>query len=179
MRIYLDTSVYITEFSEEPPLSDLAKKIFEKCEQNKITIVTSYWTLSEGIVAIDKALRRMDVIKNQPERNATIAILLAKTFDMFKQKKIVLLVPTEDFITGSWKYIRERHLSADDALHAFSAEVGKCDMLVVADDGFANRLREKNDDEDNPLETHQLTFEVYNLRDVTDYKLLEQKIGSC
>ncbi len=64
MRIYLDTSVYITEFSEEPPLSDLAKKIFEKCDQNKLTIVTSYWTLSEGIVAIDKALRRMDVIRN-------------------------------------------------------------------------------------------------------------------
>ncbi len=98
---------------------------------------------------------------------------------MFKQKKIVLLVPTEDFITGSWKYIRERHLSADDALHAFSAEVGKCDMLVVADDGFANRLREKNGDEDNPLETHQLAFEVYNLRNAIDYKLLEQKIDSC
>jgi predicted nucleic acid-binding protein len=179
MRIYLDTSVYVTEFSEETPLSELAKKIFEKCEQNKLTIVTSYWTLSEGIVAIDKALRRMDVIMNRPKRNAIISTLLGRTFDMVKQKKIVLMVPTEDFITGSWKYIRERCLSADDALHAFSAEVGKCDMLVVADNGFANRLREKNEDEDNPLETHQLTFEVYNLRDVNDYRLLEQKIDSC
>jgi len=96
---------------------------------------------------------------------------------MAKDGVLVLVIPNEDFISASWKYIRERHLSADDALHALSAEVGKCDMLVVADTGFANRLRKEN--EDNPLETHQLSFEVYNLRDANDYKLLEQKIDSC
>ncbi len=47
MRVYLDTSVYVTRFAEEPPLTKLITKIFEKCEKYNLTIVTSYWTHME------------------------------------------------------------------------------------------------------------------------------------
>lgn len=117
---YLDTSAYVTNFTEEPPLTELVTKIFNKCEQRKIKIVTSFWTLSEAIVKIDKVFRRKDPIKYQHEKNAVISSLLGKTLDLVKHKKLVLVVPNEKAIQASWDFIRQRHLSADDASCVFS-----------------------------------------------------------
>lgn len=73
--------------------------------------------------------------------------------------------------------IRKRHLSADDALHAFTAKVGKCDLLVMADDYFAARMKDSADKEEDPTETDQLSYEVFNIRLKEDYGLLEEKMS--
>jgi hypothetical protein len=74
--------------------------------------------------------------------------------------------------------IRKRHLSADDALHAFTARVGECDLFVLADNYFADRLKEDIDAGYDRLESDQIAYEVYNRRVADDRQLLEQKIDS-
>ncbi len=160
MRIYLDTSAYLLRFSDEPPQSYLVNEIFDKCEQGKLTIVTSFWTISECIAALDQAFTKKGRISRH-ERNALISSLLGKTIDMSKQKHLVLIEPNEKMIYTSWSIIRRRHLSADDALHAFTAKVGQCDLFVLADDYFARRMKEEGEIEEEDLtESEQFSFGV-------------------
>ncbi|MGI0025941.1 MAG: hypothetical protein ACREA4_12475, partial [Nitrososphaera sp.] len=117
MRIYLDTSAYLLAFNEEPYLSSLVQKIFDKCEEDKLTLVTSLWTWSESISALDQAFKKKGTI-DRPTRNSVIGTLLGKSIDLVKQNRMVLVVATEEMIYKSWDLIRKRHLSADDSLHA-------------------------------------------------------------
>lgn len=177
MRIYLDTSAYLLAFNEEPPVSSLVQDIFDKCEEDKLTLITSLWTWSESISALDQAFKKKSTI-DRPTRNSVIGTLLGKSIDLVKQKRMVLVVPTEEMIYKSWDLIRKRHLSADDALHAFTAKVGKCDLMVMADNYFADRMKGDVEMEDEPMEDDKISFEVYNIRLEGDYTLLKQKIDS-
>ena len=59
-RVYLDTSAYLKEFSPETG-SETISKLFSACESGKVVLVTSQWTLSESIAAIDKKHRRVEL----------------------------------------------------------------------------------------------------------------------
>lgn len=87
MRIYLDTSAYLKGFNEEYR-SDVVEDIFDKCEKGRLEIVTSLWTISEAIAALDQAFRKKGVI-SRPVRNSTISSLLGKTVDLGKCGKNV------------------------------------------------------------------------------------------
>lgn len=63
--------------------------------------------------------------------------------------------------------------------HAFSAKVGECDAMVVADKYFAKQLKMTEDEYKEDLtESTELSFEVYYIRDRSDYNLLSQLIDS-
>ncbi len=174
--LYLDTSAYLKRFNNEES-SELIKKIFTKSDEYKLEIATSIWTVSEAIASLDQAYKKRGII-DVAQRNSTISSLLGKTFDMVKEGKMQMIIPNEDLIYGSWDMIRLRHLSADDALHAFSAKVGKCDSMVLADNYFSNRLKNYKADETEPTRNAELSYQVYNVLDKNDYEILEQKIDS-
>lgn len=87
-------------FNDEPLLSDLVENIFDKCEQNRLTLVTSFWTLSESIAALDQAFRKKGRISLH-ERNSTISSLLGKNVDMSRRKQLVLIAPNEEIVYTS------------------------------------------------------------------------------
>lgn len=72
-RIYLDTSAFLKEFSEEPK-SEIVHRIFEMCRERKVTIVTSRWTINESVAALDKK-RKMGEITDS-ERDQVIFTML-------------------------------------------------------------------------------------------------------
>lgn len=57
-RVYLDTSAYLKEFSQEAG-SETISRIFTACERGETVLVTSQWTLSESIAAVDRKCRRV------------------------------------------------------------------------------------------------------------------------
>jgi predicted nucleic acid-binding protein len=73
-RIYLDTSAYLLRFSDEKPLSEAISLIFRKCEEGKLTLVTSLWTLSEGVAALDQAIKvKGNIARPQIQHHLVIA----------------------------------------------------------------------------------------------------------
>jgi len=178
MRIHLDTSAYVKGFNEEAR-SDVIEDIFDKCEQKRLEIVTSWWTISESIAALDQAFRKKGIIL-KPQRNAAISSLLGKTSDLSKQESLILVEMNEKIIVASWEIIRRMHLSADDALHLFTAKVGKCDLMVVADNYFWERFKTEPDIEEHEDigEEIRFPFDVYNILIDEDYQLLKSKIAA-
>ena len=51
MRIYLDTSALVKQFSSEEG-SDIINTTFQKCHEGELILVTSYWSLLEAMAAI-------------------------------------------------------------------------------------------------------------------------------
>lgn len=178
MRIYLDTSAYVKGFNEEYR-SDIIENIFDRCERGKLVIITSWWTISEAIAALDQAFRKKGVITKH-QRNASISSLLGKTADLSKAGLLTLVEANEKVLVASWEIIRRRHLSADDAIHLFTAKVAKCDLMVVADNYFWSRFKAEPDieEEEDLGEEMLLPFDLYNILVDEDYRLLKSKIDS-
>ncbi|MGH9921117.1 MAG: type II toxin-antitoxin system VapC family toxin [Nitrososphaerales archaeon] len=157
-KIYLDTSVFLKEFSEEPK-SEVIHRIFEMCRQRKVTIVTSRWTINESIAALDKKHNRGEI--TDFERDQVIFTMLRKVEELIDEGQIFAISLSNDVARFSTAIITDKHLSADDALHLYSAIVGKCDALVLADNRFAKLAKDGGD------------FEVFNILDENNYNKLE------
>ena len=124
-RAYLDTSAYLKEFSHETG-SKTISRIFSACERGEVVIVTSQWTLSESIAAVDRKCRRGEI--NPDERDTVIATILDKTVELVRKDNLVLVPVTSQLVQASWRVILERHLSADDSIHLLSALVTLRDL---------------------------------------------------
>ena len=156
MRIYLDTSAFLKEFSEEIG-SEIIHKIFKKCQNGQVTIITSRWTRNESAAALDRKHIRSDITNS--ERDRIIFIILKRIEEL--GQRIVEIRLTNEVLGGSSGIITDKHLSADDALHLFSVNVGKCDAFVLADNRFADRAKNGGD------------FEIFNLLNEDDCNRLE------
>ena len=104
-RVYPDTSAYLKEFSQETG-SETIFRIFSACERGEVVIVTSQWTLSESIAAVDRKCRRGEI--NPDERDTVIATILNKTMELVKKDNLVLVPVTSQLVQASWRVILER-----------------------------------------------------------------------
>ena len=159
-RAYLDTSAYLKEFSQETG-SETISRIFAACERGEVVIVTSQWTLSESIAALDRKSRRGEV--NPDERDTVIATILNKTMELVKKDNLVLVPVTSQLVQASWRVILERHVSADDSIHLLSALVTLSEIFVAADDYLIERAREEG-------------FDSYDVEEKEDCKKLEETL---
>ncbi len=158
-KIYLDTSAFLKEFSEEPK-SEIIHRIFELCSEGRIIIVTSRWTINESIAALDKKHTKGEMTDS--ERDQVIFALLRRVEELIDKGQIFAISLTNDVARFSTAIITDKHLSADDALHLYSAIVGKCDALVLADNRFAKLAKDGGD------------FEIFNISDEDSYARLEE-----
>ena len=160
-RVYLDTSAYLKEFSPETS-SETISKLFSACESSKVVLVTSQWTLSESIAAIDKKHRREEL--SLEERDLVIATLLNKTMELAKKGNLIIVPIKPQLVQASWRIILERHISADDSVHIISAIVTLCEIFVAADDYLIERTKEEG-------------FESYDVEDEADCIRLEEVLN--
>lgn len=108
-RIYLDTSAFLKEFTKENG-SEVVHRIFEKCENGPVTIITSRWTRNEATAALDRKHRREDITDS--ERDVVIFTILKRIEKL--GSKIVEIRLTNEVLGSSSGIITDKHLSADD-----------------------------------------------------------------
>ena len=139
-RIYFDTSAYVKHFSPETS-SESVDKLLELCEEGRVLIVMSYWAINEAIAALDRKFRRRETTLQ--ERDQAIATILAETSRLAAEGKLVIIPVTQENVSNSLRYVVERHLSAGDALHLFSAILGLCSIFVATDQFLLKAAKEE------------------------------------
>ena len=147
------------KFSEESK-SEIIHRIFEMCREGKVTIVTSRWTINESIAALDKKHKKGEITIF--DRSQVIFTILRRVDELIVRNQIFATRLTNEVLQSSTIIITDKHLSADDALHLFSAILGRCDALVLADNRFASLAKDGED------------FEIFNILNGDDYGLLEE-----
>ncbi len=88
IRVYLDSSAFVKEFSEEIG-SEIAHKLFTACENGKIELATSQWTIGESIAAIDRKFRRHEITEEQ--RELIVASLLGRTAHLVNNNYLIIV----------------------------------------------------------------------------------------
>jgi predicted nucleic acid-binding protein len=128
--IYLDTSAFVKRFSRERG-SEVADTLFALCNAGEVKIVISSWVINESIAAIDRKFRRREI--SIAERDKCISTLIEQA-DLLAKDGSLAIIPVEQAnVNGSLEFVINGHLSADDALHLFSAVISSCKMFVAAD----------------------------------------------
>ena len=142
IRIYFDSSAYVKVFDTSEEGSAEATKIIEHAEKNKnIQIIMSVWTINETISAIDKkAYQRRDI--SEKESHILIAKVIQKTNEYSKNESsnIVFASVDNDIVKGSSTFVYTSHISADDALHVFTAYDQGCQYLITSDGRIRKQL---------------------------------------
>ncbi len=160
VRICLDSSAYIKEFSREKG-SEAVEKIFEVYSKGNLDIATSQWTIGESIAAIDRKQRRGEITDNEMRDN--IASVLGRSYELAQNAKFNIIPVRPELVTASLKYVTAHHFSADDALHLFSAIVSLSEIFVAADSRLVKAAKKEG-------------FESYNIETTEDAETLLQKI---
>ena len=141
MKIFLDTSAYVKIFKRECG-SSLIKKIIKLAQANKIQLYFSVWALNESIAAIDKSCHQKNQITLQ-RKNKIIATILHETLIYTKFQNITFVTLDFNVVKESHILIIEHHISADDALHLFTAYSEHCDHFVCSDKHLTKQTKDK------------------------------------
>ncbi len=139
--IYLDTSAYVKRFSRERA-SEVADTLFTICNAGEVKILISSWVINESIAAIDRKCRRREI--SLEERNKCISTLIEQTDLLAKNGSLAIIPVKQDNVDGSLEFVINHHLSADDALHLFSAVISSCKIFVAADKLLVEVAKEAN-----------------------------------
>lgn len=134
------------------------------CREGKVTIVISRWVINESIAALDKKHKKVEITDS--ERDEVIFAMLRRVDELVARDLIFAIRLTNEVLQFSTIIITDKHLSADDAVHLYSAGLGKCEALVVADARFATLAKDGGD------------FEVFNILDDNDYERLDEFLSN-
>lgn len=140
IRAYLDSSAFVKEFSEELG-SEVAHKLFIACENGKIELATSQWTIGESIAAIDRKFRRNEITEEQ--RDLIVTSLLGRTAHLANKNYLIIVSLDEKVVTASWKYITSDHLSADDALQLLSFVITDSETFLASDKYLLDAIKQE------------------------------------
>lgn len=131
-RVYFDTSAYVKIFNQEAG-SDIATLLFELAHEKRVQILMSIWVVNEAFTAVDRLHRRQEIRDDQ--RAQILASMIRHTLDFTTPSSGVLLIPTSrELVNKSKDIIIECHVSADDALHLYTAFAMDCECFVYRDD---------------------------------------------
>jgi predicted nucleic acid-binding protein len=143
-KIYFDSSAYTKAFANEEG-SDIAKRIIKLAETtNDIQIIMSVWTINEALSAIDqKAYQTREITEKQSKQ--AIATVLQRSIEYPRTgKSNIYFAPVEhEIIKGSTVLIHSLHISADDALHVFTAFYHNCEYSICRDKDLKRKIHKQ------------------------------------
>lgn len=144
-RIYFDTSVYVKSFKDEDG-SNSVNRIIQIAKKNKqLKILMSWWTLNESITAIDSNYKQRKLLSSE-ERNKIIATILYSSIKYLQNYQNILFVPiTSNIVRNSISLIHSLHISADDALHVYTAKKHRCKYFIFQDAHLKRQVTNKMD----------------------------------
>jgi predicted nucleic acid-binding protein len=128
----------------------------------------SVWTVNETIAAIDKkAYKRREITPEQA--NKSIGKLLFDISRYSKNTRIQIVPLERDIIKGSSILIHTLHLSADDALHVFTAFAYDCQYIISDDETIKQRA-----DNEIPLYAYSSGLRHMQVLSTTDREQIEK-----
>jgi predicted nucleic acid-binding protein len=140
IRIYLDTSVYLKYFKEEEG-SDTVNRVIRIAKKSvSVRIFMSFWTINECVTAIDKNFYQKKLVTNE-QRDKILATILATSMKFMQTYPNIQFVPvTSKIIKDSTSLIHSLHISADDALHVYTAMKQRCKYFIFQDRHLRDRV---------------------------------------
>jgi predicted nucleic acid-binding protein len=139
-RIYFDTSAFVKVFHKEEGSTEAIKIIDHAEKHNNIQIIMSVWTINETISAIDqKAYQKTEISKK--EAGISIGSIIRKTKEYSRENSRISFIPLDNTIVReSLTFVYDSHLSADDALHIFTAYLHDCEYFLCQDKGIKRKI---------------------------------------
>jgi predicted nucleic acid-binding protein len=139
-RIYFDSSVYVKHFKAEDG-SHAVKHIIHLAEKHEqVKIFLSLWTINESIAGIDRNYYQKKLISTK-DRNKIIATILDSSLKYLQTYPNIIFVRLNSNIVGdSISLIKSLHISADDALHVYTALKYRCKYFICHDKGLKQRV---------------------------------------
>jgi predicted nucleic acid-binding protein len=171
-KIYFDSSAFAKVFTNEDG-SDLAKDIIKVVERghHNIELIMSIWTINETIAAIDKKAHKIHEL-SPTESNQIIAAILLRTKQYSKANSGIIFVPLEDeIIKASTVLIHSLHVSADDALHIFTAFAHSCQYFICHDKHMLKA------DGQIPLAHHESPILNMRIIDITERENIKRELN--
>lgn len=144
MKVYFDSSAYVKIFAQESGSQD-ARLLFELAHEGRVQIFMSTWTINETIAAIDRKHRRMEISENELKR--ILATIIKNTIEYSEDSKTITFIPIDrEIVDRSQDIIMSRHVSADDALHLYTAYAKDCQYFIHHDEKLKKQIGKKIDD---------------------------------
>jgi predicted nucleic acid-binding protein len=131
--VYFDSTVFVKIFKLEQG-SDFAKLIIELSRRTEdfYQISMSDWTINEAISAIDQSVKTREMSKEQSD--SAIGLLLNKLIEYTQPPyHIEFIEVSKNLVESSRRLINEYKISADDALHFYTAYSNNCEFFITAD----------------------------------------------
>jgi predicted nucleic acid-binding protein len=167
--LYFDTSALIKEFDEREAAHDLMNNVTTAAREGKLQIILSSWTINEANAVFDrKHHRRKEITKI--EMQTIIATLSQRIRDSVEHSDFRIAPVEQVIVANSRMLIEHYHISADDALHLYTAWLYDCDFFLAHDDDF---VRVKHHQQP-PLELQNM---IIDLADETDRKRIESQFN--
>jgi predicted nucleic acid-binding protein len=120
-RIYLDTAPIIYIVEQVPEYQTVLHPILEKLAADEILLFSSELTLTEVLVM---------PLKNQNQA-------LVNFYDRFLQAYVNLQPITISILRNAAQLRAIQNFKTPDAIHAATAEVAQCDLLITNDRAFS------------------------------------------
>jgi predicted nucleic acid-binding protein len=119
-RVYLDANVFVYALEALPPWDQIANAVFQLLDTGQASAVTSEFTLTECLV--------------KPLRTAN-QIVAQVYLDAIRDRPELTVVPVSRTILIETARLRAMHptLKPPDALHAATAILQACDVLLTND----------------------------------------------
>lgn len=95
------------------------------------------------------------------------SIMRMRQEELAREGKFVEVGLTSPLLDSSLLYVANVFLTAEQAVHVFSAKLKGCDIFVIGDERFQLEKERWNDD-----------FDVYNLNNEDDVKALSSLLNS-
>ncbi len=144
-RVYFDTSAVIKEFVLEKG-SELIDRITNAARDQKLQIVSSVWSISESIAVIDRLSRQKSEETGKPklsthEKQEIISTFVERVLESDENSNFFFAPIAHEIVSKSRILIDGYHISADDALHVYTAYIFDCTFFLIHDHKTVNRIK--------------------------------------
>jgi predicted nucleic acid-binding protein len=144
-RVYFDTSAVIKEFVLEKG-SELIDKITNAARDQKLQIVSSVWSINESIAVIDRLSRQKFEETGNPklstrEKQEIISTFVERVLGSDENSNFFFAPIAHEIVSKSRVLIDGYHISADDALHVYTAYIFDCTFFLIHDYKTVNRIK--------------------------------------
>lgn len=164
-RVYVEGLVFPLLLSKDTESGKVVQDLFAAAKDGQLKIITSSWSTNQYTEEL--VFRYSDADAGPVILELVSRLITRWKKDLASAGNLVEIRLTDELLDSSLPYIINERLTAEQALHLYSAQVGRCDSLIIADKNFhLDKNAWKNE------------FEIYYLKNEEDRSRLGKELKS-